>query len=455
MELLGRAVPEDAGSKLHGSPTGSLDCGPLSGPPLGITMNAKSKPTTSRSLALAALRRWRTGTEFTDQIVSELFGRSGLGGADRAFALELFYGALRNLTLLDFWISELRSAPVDPNSRDLLRLGLYQVLLLQTAAHAAVYETVALAPARARGLVNALLRRALREQDSLTIRAAAAPPALRWSEPPFLVEKWTRQFGETASEELCRWNNQPAPIYARVNPLRLDVAGFVAKYSEAQPLAEHPGFVRLPDPARALAEGDCYMQDPSTLLAGGLLAPAPNDNVLDACAAPGGKAAHLAGRIQNRGTLVAADRDESRIARLRENLARLGVEARVVRCDWLDPESIRQANFAPESFDKILIDAPCSNTGVMRRRVDVRWRLRPDDVLRMQSQQLAILRQVAPLLKRGGALVYSTCSIEPEENEAVVEAFLREHPAFSLTTSESRLPFRDRCDGAFAARLSR
>lgn len=408
----------------------------------------------ARSLALAALRRWREGRDFADQIVAELFGHSGLSRADRAFALELFYGALRNLSLLDFWIAQLRPAPVDVSSRDLLRLGLYQILLLETPAHAAVFETVALAPPRARGLVNAILRRALRERSSLTDAAEEQPLSVRFSKPDFLIAKWTAQFGAESTTQLCRWNNEPARVHVRINPLRISPADFAVKYPETVSLGERPGFVTLPDPSAALAAGDCYVQDPSTALACELLAPAPNESVLDACAAPGGKSAYLAGLMQNHGLLVSADRDAARLERLRENLNRLGVSiATVARCNWLDQEAVRLAQFQPQSFHKILVDAPCSNTGVMRRRVDVRWRLRPADFPRMQAQQVAILSHVAPLLKPGGAIVYSTCSLEPEENEQVVAAFLAAAPAFHLTSSRSSLPFRDRIDGAYAARL--
>ncbi len=408
----------------------------------------------SRSLALAALRRWRTGGQFADQISQDLFSRSRLAAADRAFALELFYGTLRNLTLLDSWIGRLRAAPVDPASRDFLRLGLYQILLIDTAPHAAVFETVELAPARARGLINALLRRALREKIGLTTLPGEQPLATRFSHPEFLVAKWTKQFGPEATDQLCQWNNRPAPVYARINSLKISALDFLNKYPAAVPLPGRDGFATLADPAEALRNGDCYVQDPSTALACALLAPLPDENVLDACAAPGGKSSCLAAMMKNHGHLIAADRDEARLHRLQSNLARLSViNATTVRCDWRDPESIRAAQFQARSFHKILLDVPCSNTGVMRRRVDLRWRLRPDEFAIMQAQQLAILENVAPLLKPAGSLVYSTCSLEPEENEEVVEKFLAARPDFCLTKSVKSFPVRDGFDGAFAARL--
>ncbi len=408
----------------------------------------------SRSLALDALQRWRNGTEFADKIAAAIFASSALGSSDRGFALELFYGVLRNLSLLDFWIAQLRHEPLDPGTRDLLRLGLYQILLLETAPHAAVFETVELTRPRARSVVNAILRRALRERTALTTLAEAVPAHVRFSTPEFLVEKWSAQFGAAAALELCAWNNRPAPLYARVNRLQTTVAEFLQRHPGSSLLPGRPNFVALPDLATALAGSECYIQDPSTALACELLRPAPGETVLDACAAPGGKAAYLAELMTNEGTLVAADQEETRLERLRANLVRLGLQsACILRCDWLDPESIRGAGLAEGSFDKILLDAPCSNTGVMRRRVDVRWRLRPDDFTWMPRQQLALLQAVAPFLKSGGALVYSTCSLESEENEEVIAAFLREAPVFRLTTSETCRPFRDGFDGAFAARL--
>ena len=407
-----------------------------------------------RTLALEALEQWRGGTRFADKIIAQTFARSALGSSDRAFALELFYGVLRNLNLLDFWIAQLRSERVEPNARVILRLGLYQLLLLEIAAHAAIFETVELAPRRLRSLINAVLRRALREKVALTKAAGASPLTIRFSTPAFLIEKWSRQFEAGELLQLCQWNNRPAPVYARINELKMTVAEFLLRYPGSALRPGSRNFVTLPEPGAALENGACYIQDPSTAIACEMLRPAQGETVLDACAAPGGKAAYLAEIMRSQGTLVAADQDETRLERLRDNFVRLGVNnARSVRCDWLDENSVRAARLI--SFDKILVDAPCTNTGVMRRRVDLRWRLRPDDFARMQRQQLAILRAVAPLLRAGGSLVYSTCSLEPEENDQVIETFLCEQRDFRLTNREATLPFRDFVDGAFAARLER
>ena len=202
----------------------------------------------------------------------------------------------------------------------------------------------------------------------------------------------------------------------------------------------------------ALAAGDCYIQDPSTAAACLLLDPKPGERVLDACAAPGGKTGYLAELMRNDGFILACDRDENRVGTLRDNLERLGVTiGRSIRHDWSTEGELPDQT----GFDRILLDAPCTNTGVMRRRVDLRWRLRPEDFSRMPAEQLGIVRATIPLLRNNGALVYSTCSIEPEENEGVVAAILREFPFLKLVEQTSLLPFRDGFDGAFAAKLIR
>jgi 16S rRNA (cytosine967-C5)-methyltransferase len=410
----------------------------------------------ARALALTALREWRTGEQFADAILARLLRSSELTAPDRAFATELFYGVLRHLTLLDFWIRTLRTGHLDHDARDLLRLGLYQLFLLRTPEHAAVYETVHLATAKARSLVNGVLRSALRRKPELIENASRQDLSVRSSHPQFLIDRWTQKFGAEKTAALCDWNNQPAPIYARINRLKISDDEFLARYSVAERLLEPENFARLTSiPNDALAAGHCYIQDPSTAAACLLLDPKPGERVLDACAAPGGKTAYLAELMKNDGFIVACDRDQGRIRTLQDNLERLGVGmAQGTQHDWTSSNP-RPDSVALSSFDRILVDAPCSNTGVMRRRVDLRWRLSPRDFSRTQQEQLRILHAIIPLLKTEGALVYSTCSIEPEENEKVVRLIGQEFPFLKFVEQMSLLPFRDGFDGAYAAKFVR
>jgi 16S rRNA (cytosine967-C5)-methyltransferase len=410
----------------------------------------------ARHLGRIALRQWRTSQTFANEILARLLRSSDLTAPDRAFATELFYGILRNLTLLDFWIGSLRSEHLDHDARDLLRLGIYQLFLLETPEHAAVYETVELAAARTRSLVNAVLRNALRRKEELVEKARKQDLSVRSSHPQFLIDRWTQNFGAENTAALCEWNNRPAPIYARINRLKISAEEFLSKHSDAERLPQHENFARLTSvPNDALAGGHCYIQDPSTAAACVLLDPRPGEKVLDACAAPGGKTGYLVELMKNQGAIVACDRDEGRIRTLQDNLERLGVEiARFPRHDWTSGDPLPDAA-AIFPCDRILVDAPCSNTGVMRRRADLRWRLIPKDFSRMREEQRRILRATIRLLKTGGVLVYSTCSIEPEENEEVVKAITQEFPFLHFVEQVSLLPFRDGFDGAFAAKLIR
>jgi 16S rRNA (cytosine967-C5)-methyltransferase len=408
--------------------------------------------TSARRVALAALKTWRKKTEFADTIISNLLSNAALESADRAFAVELFYGTLRNLTLLDFWIGELRSARVDVDLRDLLRLGLYQLFLANTPEHAAVYETVALAPKRRRPIVNGVLRSAIRRQELRDV-VNSQPLDVRFSHPKFLIERWNEQFGEIDAKALCEWNNRPPPIYARINQLTIDRQDFLERYRDAHSLPDVSNFVDLPSPAEALNQGGCYVQDPSTRVACELLQPQAGEKILDACAAPGGKTAYLAELMENNGLIVACDRDPDRLRLLEENVKRLGVGiVKSVRHDWTK-DQIPSAIRADAPFDRVLIDAPCSNTGVMRRRVDVRWRLKPSDFARMRARQIQIVGAVLPLLKPKGTLVYSTCSLEREENEEVVRNLVEKMSILQLEEERWSLPFRENFDGAFATRF--
>jgi 16S rRNA (cytosine967-C5)-methyltransferase len=408
----------------------------------------------ARQIALAALREWRTQRRFADSTISKLLAKTELSASNRAFALELFYGVLRNLTLLDFWIGCVRPCRLDLDLRDILRIGFYQLFFLKTPQHAAVYETVELAPKRQRAVINGMLRTATRQQDGLITQAAAQPVFVRASHPQFLVARWQQHFGAKAAEKLCEWDNAPPPVFGRINRLKIDPEKFRRMYPESRVLARNPDFVEFHTfPTEALERGHCYIQDPSTAIACQLLDPKPGEKVLDACAAPGGKTGYIAELMKNKGVILACDRDQPRLQILEDNVARLcaGI-VHSFRHDWTHGRTPKEIeSIGP--FDRVLIDAPCSNTGVMRRRVDVRWRVRPKDFARMPNQQFEIARTAIRLLKRGGVIVYSTCSLEPEENEQLVERLLNEFPRMRLVRKASSLPFRDHFDGAFAARL--
>jgi len=405
-----------------------------------------------RQHTLRALLEWEKGRTFSDEILHTLFARQRLGAIDRAFIMETFFGMVRNLSRLDFLIAKLRDGLIDPETRAVLRLGLYQIFHMRTPAHAAVNETVALSK-RAGGLVNAVLRRALREQPALERALDEAPLAVRASHPEFLVDRWRAIFGAEATDALCAWDNEPAEVHVRVNELKVTVAELLRGLPGATPSPAHPLMLKVRTlPFSWIAEGLCYVQDPSTLLSCDLLDPQPGDYLLDACAAPGGKTTYIAQLMRNEGRIVACDLYESRVARLRENLQRLGVR----NTQALVHDTMRAGDpLAPASFDRILVDAPCSNTGVLRRRVDVRWRLTDEDFIRMPAQQLALVRRAASLLKPGGALVYSTCSLEPEENDRLVEQALLAVPGLRFIESRRTLPFVDGIDGAFAAKFTR
>ena len=406
----------------------------------------------ARTSCLRALMQWEKGRAFSDEILHESLEHAPLGPLDRAFLMELFFGILRNLSRLDFLIGRLREGGLDAQTRAILRIGLYQIFHLRTPPHAAVNETVALAT-RTRGLVNAILRRALREKSELEQALQAADQSTQLSHPEFLIRRWQKNFDAGSAAALCAWNNEPPDVVVRANGLKVTAGELLRTAQDASALEAHPLAIKVNQlPFTWIVHGLCYVQDPSTLLACDLLAPHPGETVLDACAAPGGKTSYLAELMRNEGRIVAMDLYESRVARLRENLQRLGVTiAEAVQHDAMQSGGPCEG----VQFDRILVDAPCSNTGVIRRRVDVRWRLTDEDFIRMPTQQLALVRRSAARLKRGGTLVYSTCSLEPEENEEVVEAVRRQLPALQLVETRRTVPFVDWVDGAFAAKFIR
>jgi 16S rRNA (cytosine967-C5)-methyltransferase len=407
----------------------------------------------SRQLALEALIEWEHGQFFALDIIDRLAKARGLDHRDTALMQTLVLCVLRNMTLLDHMLDQVcDNKRLERHVHWLLRLGAAQLLLLEMPPHAAVNETVSLAQ-KARGLVNAVLRRIEREKASLLAQIPTLPPEDRFSQPDWLIERWTKQYGSASATTLCEWNQTQAPTFVRLNQLQ-PAPDTIPETFEAMPSAP-VGFYKVEQPPRdLLASGQCYVQDPSTAIACELLAPRPGDSVLDACAAPGGKTAYLAQLMQNQGTIVACDSSARRADRLKSNLKRMNVQiAQACTHDWT-AES-QPTTWQGGQFDRILVDVPCSNTGVMRRRVDVRWRLQPWSFRELIPLQQKILTATLALLKPGGSLVYSTCSLDGEENEGVVQSVLATMPGYAQTEQRESLPWRDGFDGAYAAKIVR
>ncbi len=357
-------------------------------------------------------------------------------------------GTLRHYRRLDYMRSKLRGAKLEPAGHWLVLLGLCQLFILEVPEHAAVSETVSVAPARLRGVVNGMLRNALRRREEFLAELPALPLGVRFSCPDWLVRRWTEQFGEAETAAMLEWNTQVPPVYARLNPLR-PMESVPAGW---EPLPGLPLWFRIHGalPLHALQAGQVYIADPSTRHCIRLLAPQQGERILDACAAPGGKSVAMLGATMGELHLLATDAGEHRLAPLRENLRRAGgKDVTVARHDWTSP--------CPQewqgAFDAVLLDVPCSNTGVLQRRVDARWRLDKNEIERLVGLQARILDNAAAAVRAGGRLVYSTCSIDRQEDRVQVEAFLSRHPEFRLEGDYLALPHLERADGAYAALL--
>ena len=420
-----------------------------------------------RQIAARVLSQRLNNGEFTENLLETALATARLSPADRGLCHELVCGVVRWQATLDRLIARKTTPGREPRPAlvNLLRLGLYQIFWLdRIPPHAAVHETVEQAKRSGyvsqSGFINAILRAYLREFDEVKKILAdmkISQPALGWSHPEWLVERWRKQFSDENMRQLLEWNNTPPKTFARVNTLKTDAAKLIERWREenvendfcrrdwtgenlAFELKSHPPLNSL----GSFRAGWFYLQDPSTLLAPALLGAQPGETILDLCAAPGGKTTFIAQQMNNEGKIVAHDTFADRLKLIRENCARLGVTCAEVTATF---------NFQPATFDRILVDAPCSNTGVMRRRMDLRWLIQPTEIERLRATQLALLKQAATVLKPGGIIVYSTCSLEPGENSEVVKEFLDADPSFKLEAERQLLPFADNVDGAYVARL--
>ena len=424
-----------------------------------------------REIAVRVLQQRRGNSEFIEDLLENALSSASLSTPDRGLCLEITYGVVRWQSTLDWLIAKKTDGREQrPGLQNLLRLGLYQIFWLDRIPdHAAVHETVELAKqigfGSQAGFVNAILRGYLRAQDEtnkLLAGLKVSQPALGWSHPEWLIARWQQRWGAEKTAQLLEWNNTPPKTFARVNTLKTDAGKLLEKWRaenveydfvRREQLEENLVFeMKSYPPLNSLAsfrDGWFYLQDPSTLLAVGQLGPQPGETILDFCAAPGGKTTFIAQLMNNQDRIVAQDISDERLKLVRENCQRLGVTC-------VETDLFSTLNSQPSTdFDRVLVDAPCSNTGVMRRRVDLRWRIQPQEIGRLHDTQLDLLQQAAARVKPGGVLVYSTCSLEPEENQEVVKQFLNEHADFKLEYERELLPFADHVDGAYVAQLKR
>jgi 16S rRNA (cytosine967-C5)-methyltransferase len=440
----------------------------------------------ARHVALEVLLAGHRHTAFVQELLNQHLSASGLSPADRRLAAQLVYGVLRRRSTLDALVEPFVARPLGPdkqNVREVLRLGALQLVLMDNIpVHAATHSTVGLVDnPKMRGFVNAVLRNVgdLRTDETVETAAADAVPleggryrrlaravlpqprekpvqylAAAFALPMWLVQRWLERLGYPECLRRGFWFIATPPLWLRVNPLRATREQLLTALAAAGVAAEagpHPQAIRLIDHAAiaelpGYADGWFTVQDAAAMQVASALAPAPGSRVLDLCAAPGGKTMHLAELMGNLGRVVASDIDGRRLARLPESATRLGIsiiETQVVDAEGEPP---------PGPFNAALVDAPCSNTGVLGRRPEVRWRLQERELGFLQSLQVCLLRLAAERVKHGGKLVYSTCSIEPEENQQVVRAILQEMPALTLEQEAEQSPGSP-ADGGYWARL--
>lgn len=439
----------------------------------------------ARRAAFEILRRVEEEGAFAAPLLAGLTDE--LSAEDRALCYELVLGVLRWQLWLDKLIEHFagrKSEKLDAPVRRALRLGLYQLrFLTRTPASASVNESVNMAhAARVRSaapFINAVLRRATREPDydpAEEIADSLERITVATSHPAWLVQRWAEAFGIEETEAFARANNTSAPAAFRVNTLRADSDKLINNLRvvggvNVLPSRVAPGGWRVEGGAgagavlRGLAgEGLIYSQDEASQLVAHILGARAGERVLDACAAPGSKTTHVATLAGDRARVIAGDLHEHRLRVVKESCERLGV--RGVRVVAFDAE--HELPFADEAFDRVLVDAPCTGTGTLRHNPEIRWRLTPANIAELASVQLRILSGASRVVRRGGRLVYSTCSVEREENEEVVAAFIQAHPDFRqveaapapnsllLPTGAARTwPHRDDVDGFFVAALEK
>ncbi|WP_072334762.1 MULTISPECIES: 16S rRNA (cytosine(967)-C(5))-methyltransferase RsmB [unclassified Paenibacillus] len=409
----------------------------------------KTRKGTAREAALDVLTRVETDLAYSNLLLNQTLQQYKLDKPDAGLATEIVYGTVQRLNTIDYFLGPFVSkglAKLEPWVRCLLRLSFYQMYYLDRVPdHAVVNEAVNLAKRRGHagisGMVNGVLRSVIRSKSELALPQGLAPAAriaLEESHPEWLVGRWLEQYGEEATIAICRANNEAPRVSVRVNRLRTEPAQLMdrlrAQGLEAGASAFAPsGLIIRGGGNMALtpefARGLFSVQDESSMLVAEWVDPQPGERILDCCAAPGGKTTHLAEKMGDRGEVIACDLHEHKRQLVAGQAERLGLKS----IHTLTADARRLAeHYPPASFDRILLDAPCSGLGVIRRKPDLKWSKSEAEIAEIAALQRELLAAVAPLLKPGGVLVYSTCTVERSENEEAVEQFLAEHDGFRL-----------------------
>ncbi|AFZ29741.1 sun protein [Gloeocapsa sp. PCC 7428] len=439
-----------------------------------------------RQLAFIALR-WVQRGAYADVALDRVLRQTDLSSVDRRLATELVYGSVRRQRSLDALIDQLakkKAQQQPPDLRIILHLGLYQLRYLDHIPDAAaVNSTVELAKKNGfsglANFVNGLLRQYLRlatREDPLKLPAHSVERlGILHSYPDWIIEVWLKQFGYKETEQLCAWFNQPPAIDLRINPLRASVEKVATALQEAEVgvtrVANLPQALRFTTSTGAIEKlpgfdaGWWTVQDSSAQLVSHILDPQPGEVVIDACAAPGGKTTHIAELMQDTGTIWACDRTVSRLKKLQQNIARLQLKS-IQIC----PGDSRNLPHFVNIADRVLLDAPCSGLGTLHRHADARWRQTPETVKELTVLQTELLTHVSTWIKPGGVLVYATCTLNSEENEAIVQAFLTQHPCWRIEHPAANsigvpyatssgwmqvLPHHQSMDGFFIVRLQK
>ncbi len=437
----------------------------------------------ARGIAVKVLTRVEQSDAYLDKLLNRELGSPELNDADRRLLNEIATGVLRwqgrlDWVLMGFYHGEF--AKCLPVVRNAMRVALYQILFLTRIPHsAAVNESVEIIKrikgARSASIVNGVLRSVIRRLHSISYpeRTSDAPRylAIMGSHPLWMVRRWAERFGGAATEQLLEANNRRPHLGLRVNPMRSSVEEALAYLKDrgidAEP-APYASDVVLADGIGGIAgdrffrEGRYTVQDEAAVLACRLTGAKPGMRIIDLCAAPGGKTTALAEMIAGNGEIVAVDTYGSKLPQINEAAERLGLAGTIVTVEG----DARAVNLPPA--DIVLVDAPCSGLGVLAKKPDIKWKRKPEDIEQMATLQQSIMRNAARLVRPGGCLVYATCTIEPEENQGIVRAFLAEHPEFALEDAAGLLPAEvaadgylqtfphiHNTDGMFAARLRR